>query len=392
MLKKLSILMVFVLVAVSLFGCTLNSKTTLEFTAFPETEYQVGEVSKEEFLNAVKVRLNGKDYSLTQLEVLGANIAGVELSKPGTYTLVVNYEGTSIIFEYDVVGLNQASVNGVEYESIIDAFAAANAETEQVTVKLLKNVDLTGNSLTVAKTANIKFDLNGNVLYCLNEVQGAAYLIQNLGKLEIIGNGTISFLAKYPDLDWGTEEDPYPSYASNTINNRGNLIINGNVIIENQTFGGAAYAIDNYDGSSLTIEEGIICQTSGGNCAIRIFGGTTNVTINGGEISANKTAIWIQLPGSKIENTPNINLTINGGKIYSYAQGGNLMYTYTFGDSHSDVVIDINGGEFLGGYVSIGSGTHKLDIPQFTIDGGTFEYDVIQWTDEGYEVLKEANK
>lgn len=393
MLKKLSILMVFVLVAVSLFGCTLNSKTTLEFTSFPETEYQAGEVSKEEFLNAVKVKLNGKDYSLTQLEVLGANIAGVELSKPGTYTLVVNYEGTSIIFEYDVVGLYEASVNGVDYENMADAVVAANAANEQVTIKLLKNVDLNGASLTINANADVKLDLNGHVLYTLNEVQGAACLIENKGKLEVVGSGSITFLAKYPDVNWGEgQANLYPTYATNTITNRGQLVIDGNVTIENQTqVGGAVYAIDNYGGSSLTINNGSVKKAVRG-AAIRLFGDNTNLTVNGGEIEGS-TAVWIQLPGSSFANTPNMNVTINGGKLISIKEQGDLMYTYTFGDSHADVKIEINGGEFLGGYVSVGSGVHKEDIPQFTINGGTFEYDVIQWLGgDEYKVLYKANK
>ena len=393
MLKKLSILMVFVLVAVSLFGCTLNSKTTLEFTAFPETEYQAGEVSKEEFLNAVKVKLNGKDYSLTQLEVLGANIAGVELSKPGTYTLVVNYEGTSIIFEYDVVGLYEASVNGVDYENMADAVVAANAANEQVTIKLLKNVDLNGASLTINANADVKLDLNGHVLYTLNEVQGAACLIENKGKLEVVGSGSITFLAKYPDVNWGEgQANLYPTYATNTITNRGQLVIDGNVTIENQTqVGGAVYAIDNYGGSSLTINNGSVKKAVRG-AAIRLFGDNTNLTVNGGEIEGS-TAVWIQLPGSSFADTPNMNVTINGGKLISIKEQGDLMYTYTFGDSHADVKIEINGGEFLGGYVSVGSGVHKEDIPQFTINGGTFEYDVIQWLGgDEYKVLYKANK
>ena len=130
LLKKLTCVMVIAFVAVSLFSCDLTPQTTLEFTAFPETEYQSGEVSKEEFLNSVIVKLNGKDYTLTQLEILGAVVAGVELNNPGTYTLVVNYEGTSIIFQYDVVGLYDASVNGINYENIADAVAAANSATK----------------------------------------------------------------------------------------------------------------------------------------------------------------------------------------------------------------------------------------------------------------------
>ena len=59
MLKKLSFLMVFALVAVSLFSCTLNSKTQLKFTTFPEAEYLAGEMTKEELFKSVVVSVNG---------------------------------------------------------------------------------------------------------------------------------------------------------------------------------------------------------------------------------------------------------------------------------------------------------------------------------------------
>ena len=303
MLKKLSILMVFVLVAVSLFGCALNSKTTLEFTAFPETEYQVGEVSKEEFLNAVKVRLNGKDYSLTQLEVLGANIAGVELSKPGTYTLVVNYEGTSIIFEYDVVGLHEASLNGYNYESLVEAFNEAAKLEEQAEIILLKNVNLAGKGIVVSEKANVKFNLNGYTVYTLNEGTTGSCLLENKGKLEIVGTGSLTYIAKYPDVNFKDNGYDYPTYASNTITNKGDLTIDGNVVIENQTVGVAVYAIDNYS-ANLTINNGTVKQTAGCH-GIRIndMGGnkTTNVVINDGAVIEGKRAIWVHLASSNIK-------------------------------------------------------------------------------------------
>ena len=70
----------------------------------------------------------------------------------------------------------------------------------------------------------------------------------------------------------------------------------------------------------------------------------------------------------------------------------NVMYTYSYGNSHANTSITINGGEFLGGTVSIGSG-YKGDAPKMTINGGTFEYDVLQWLEnDNYQVLLEGNK
>ena len=68
------------------------------------------------------------------------------------------------------------------------------------------------------------------------------------------------------------------------------------------------------------------------------------------------------------------------------------MYTYSFGNSHANTSITINNGEFLGGTVSIGSG-YKGDAPTLTINGGTFDHDVLQWLENGTSnVLYQANK
>ena len=397
MLKKLSILMVFVLVAVSLFGCALNSKTTLEFTAFPETEYQVGEVSKEEFLNAVKVRLNGKDYSLTQLEVLGANIAGVELSKPGTYTLVVNYEGTSIIFEYDVVGLHEASLNGYNYESLVEAFNEAAKLEEQAEIILLKNVNLAGKGIVVSEKANVKFNLNGYTVYTLNEGTTGSCLLENKGKLEIVGTGSLTYIAKYPDVNFKDNGYDYPTYASNTITNKGDLTIDGNVVIENQTVGVAVYAIDNYS-ANLTINNGTVKQTAGCH-GIRIndMGGnkTTNVVINDGAVIEGKRAIWVHLASSNIKLAPVMNITINGGE-FNCAEGREVIYVYTYGESLENINITVNGGTFNTGSIVL-DGASEVNLgncneSKFVVNGGTFAKDVIRYTAEGTVVVHKANK
>ena len=391
--KKLTCVMVVAFVALSLFSCALTPQTQLKFTAFPEAEYNVGEVTEAEFLEAVKVELDGKEITLNTLKGLGATITGIHLDQTGTYTLVVNYEGVSIVFEYDVVGLYEASLNGVNYESLVEAFnEAANLE-EQAEIILLKNVQVAEKTLEVKKTANIKLNLNGKLLYSVSESAGGSYLLRNYGTLEIVGSsGSISFLAKYPDTDWGTEG--YPGYASNTISNYGNLTVDGDIVIENQTpRGGASYAIDNYAGSSLTVNNGTIKQT-GGDIAIRMFSSSAtsaiNVVINGGTIIGRR-AIWLHLAGSNAEVASLLNLTINGGVFSTTDPNQPLIYEYSYGNSHANTNIVINDGVFNSSSIQL-CGGYKGDAPQLTVNGGTFEFDIIQWTEEGYEVLYSANK
>lgn len=393
MLKKLSFLMIFVLVAVSLFSCTLNSKTQLKFTAFPEVEYLAGEMTKEEFFESVIVSVDGDDYTLTQMEVLGASIKGIELDKVGSYTLIVEYKGVVILFDYDVINAKAALVNGVEYEDLLEAFEAANEAENGVEIKLLKNAKVDANKITIASTANVTFDLNGYLLYCVSEFKSSNQLILNKGTLEIVGEGgSIVYMSKYPDLD--RSKYPFPGYACNAIKNEGTLTVNGSIVIENQTpKGGASYAIDNYAGSSLTVNNGTIKQT-GGDLAIRIFTSQekdTNVTINGGSISGRR-AIWIQLAGSNETIAPNVNLEINGGTLSGTQY---CIYEYSYGNSHANVNVTINGGEFLGSISKFGAsadGLHVNDVT-ITINDGSFEYDVINLKEDGSEeVVLVANK
>lgn len=395
--KKLTCVMVVAFVAVSLFSCALTPQTQLKFTAFPEAEYNVGEVTEAEFLEAVKVELDGQPITLTTLKGLGATITGIHLDKVGTYTLVVVYKGVSIVFEYDVVGLHEASLNGDNYESLVEAFnEAANLE-EQAEIILLKNVDLAGKGIVVSEKANVKFNLNGHTVYTLNEGTKGSCLLENKGKLEIVGTGSLTYIAKYPDVNFKDNGYDYPTYASNTITNRGDLTIDGNVVIENQTVGVAVYAIDNYS-ANLTINNGTVKQTAGCH-GIRIndMGGnkTTNVVINDGAVIEGTRAIWVHLASSDIKLAPVMNITINGGE-FNCAEGREVIYVYTYGESLENINITVNGGTFNTGSIVLDGASEanlgNCNESKFVVNGGTFAKDVIRYTAEGTVVVYKANK
>ena len=392
-IKKIVALMLFAFVAVSLFSCSLKPETELKFTSFPEAEYVVGETNDAAFLEAVKVELDGREMTLQTLKDRGATVSGINLSEIGSYTLTVTYRGATIVFEYDVVSKNEVRVNGVEKLSLVDAVLEVVESAEPVEFVLLKNVKVAENTLKIAKKANIKLDLNGKTLFCVSEYKGGSWLLENNGTLEIVGtSGSISFMSKYPDTDWG--DLGFPGYACNAIRNNGTLTVNGDVVIENQTpRGGASYAIDNYGNSTLTIEKGTIKQ-SGGDIAIRVFSGSAgapiNVTINGGTI-VGRRAIWLQLASSNSAVAPTINLTINGGDFSTTIADQPLIYEYSYGNSHVNTNIVINGGTFNSSSIQL-CGGYKGDAPQLTVNGGTFEFDIIKWTADGYEVLYNANK
>ena len=251
--------------------------------------------------------------------------------------------------------------NSNYYHSFSTLAEAIKFAKDGDTISLIRDI-VVKEKVTVDKELNL--NLNGHKISGAFDNNGGSALIENKGNLSIIGEGKIVSLAQYPDVDWGTEG--FPTYATNTISNRGTLYINGDVTIENQTnVGGASYAIDNYGGSNLTIDNGKIVAK---DVAIRLFcGSPIDVTINGGEITG-KRAIWIQLAGSSSNVAPNVNLSITGGTFDSTSDL--TIYSYSYGNSFANTNVSISGGEFSK-YVAFGGG-YKGDKEKVTVTGGKF--------------------
>ncbi len=243
-------------------------------------------------------------------------------------------------------------------------------------------------TLNVAAGKDVTINLNGNDLSYAVSNTGASAIISNKGNLEITGSGTLSFVAENPDMQ------AIPSYATNTITNTGTgtLIIGKGVVVTNGSDGGASYAVDVQSGKFI-LDGGTLV---GERCALRIarFNADAEFIMNDGLVKA-ATPAWIHLPGSNANDAPKISVVINGGTFQSTkttSEDNDVLYTYSFGNSHANTSVTINGGEFLGGTVSIGSG-YKGDVPSLTINGGTFEYDVLQWLEnDASKVLYAANK
>ena len=261
-----------------------------------------------------------------------------------------------------------------------------------VGVRLTKNLTLT-ESVVVEKGA-VTLDMNGHTLSYAVDNSGKAAAIFNIkptGILNVVNNATaeskITFKASDPDLQ------EIPAYATNTISNDGTLTIGAKVVVENHSYGGASYAIDNR--GKFTLNGGTLL---GNRCALRVAKfnqDDVQFTMNGGLVQA-QTPAWIQLPNNNANVAPKITVEINDGTFQSTKESSadnNVLYTYSYGNSHANTKITINGGKFLGGTVSIGSGYNKVDVPTLNITGGTFEYDVLQWNADGSAtVIKEANK
>ena len=278
-----------------------------------------------------------------------------------------------------------SAMEGMPVTTVATAEELAAALAEGGTVVLTDDITVTS-TMTVAKDESVVLNLNGNDISYAVENDKASAIINNAGTMEIAGEGTISFVAVNPDLG------EIPAYATNTITNTGTLTIGEGVTVTNGSEGGASYAVDNH--GVFTLDGGTLI---GNRCALRIAKYNQNNVVfvmNSGRVEA-MTPAWIQLPGSKPTDAPNISVTINGGTFQSTkdtSADNNVLYTYSFGNSHANTSLTINGGEFLGGTVSIGSG-YKGDAPELTITGGTFEYDVLQWLEnDASNVLYVANK
>ena len=227
--------------------------------------------------------------------------------------------------------------------------------------------DITINEpLAVPAGEDVVLDLGGHTLAAAFDNQGSSALITNNGELTL-RNGTVASLAEFPDVDWGTEG--FPTYATNTISNRGKLVVEAGAKIINQTnVGGASYAVDNYDGATLIVNGGTIMAK---DVAIRMFSGSAtianSVIINSGVITG-KRAIWIQLPSNNSAVAPLTVVDINGGELYSTSDL--TIYSYSYGNSFAQTTVTFNGG-FFEKDVAFGGG-YKGDKEIVNVNGGTF--------------------
>ncbi|MBR5611202.1 MAG: hypothetical protein IKW65_06785 [Bacteroidales bacterium] len=255
---------------------------------------------------------------------------------------------------------------------------------------VLLNNDITiENSLAIPVGKTVKLDLNGHDISYQVEGNNASAIFAVFGTLNLVSESeaVISYVAKNPDLQ------AIPSYATNTITNNGTLVIGENVVVKNESEGGASYAVDNHN--NFTLNGGVLL---GNRCALRIakYNNPEVVFVmNSGEVKA-KTPAWVQLPGSDSNVAPKISVTINGGTFESTkdtsSEDNDVLYTYSYGNSHANTKLVINGGNFLKGTVSIGAG-YKGDAPSIEIKGGKFDYDVVQWLEnDESNVIYSANK
>ena len=298
----------------------------------------------------------------------GETVAKDALTSTGSVYTHKVVDDTYIAEEFVVEYVAQIGEN--KYASLQGAIDAAKVGD---VITLLSDIALT-ETLTVADGKVITLDLNGYVVSYEDASGVGTYLIKNYGDLTIKSSkdgGKITFVSTTPDTSFG--------YATSTIGNAGNLVVESG-IIENTTNGGASYAIDT------------IWYTK-----------DVSLTINGGEIKAVKIAVR-QVPFS---STYKYVVNINGGTLtgayaglqthYTSANaylaevnisGGTFNGTYAYytsyasNNGHEGTTINITDGTF-NGYIYIyngNAGSADYDFAGMTISGGTFNNYVYVYT------------
>ena len=297
-----------------------------------------------------------------------------------------------------------AQIGDVKYTSLQTAIDAA---TSGQTVIVISDVELE-NTLTVAAGKVVTLDLNGKTVSMNDDSAATAALLKNNGNLTIndsSANGKLTFNSTTPSAA--------NAYASNTISNHGTIKILGGTI-ENTTVGGACYALDNYAGSTATIQGGkLIAEKT----TVRIFNWTNGVAskatlnVSGGEIYS-KDGYGININSG---NAPYVDLNISGGVIttddtdYDLAvyvvnknDAENFNVNITDGTFNGDVAINgtatqtmkpgavkVSGGTFNGNYGVFSYAEDAVAVPVISIIGGTFasNYAEIYSYDDGFKFV-----
>ena len=321
--------------------------------------------------NELHVTVNGGTFNVDvnhqhrPFEVLVPETLAVKANGNGTWTVV---EAEAYITEMLGATVNEAGEWGrkVGYATIAEAIAAVNELGNKVSIA--KDLELT-ETVVVPADKTVVLDLNGKTV-TMNDASGAnAVLLKNNGNLTIMDGteakaGKLSFKTTTPSAA--------NAYASNTISNYGTLTIESGNVENLSVGGGACYALDNYAGSTATINGG---KLTAEKTAVRIFNWTNGeeakatINMNGGEIYS-KNGYGINVNSG---NAPFVALNIAGGTITTdYADYKLAVYVVNKGTAEN-FTANVTGGTFNGIFALNGVTAQTMKQDAVAVSGGTFE-------------------
>ena len=231
------------------------------------------------------------------------------------------YQDGQVNFDLSVLA-TQITSEFDSFDNQYDKFATVEGKAELLEalaadydlITLGSDIDMLGESLVIPADKTLTLDLNGYAIRDAKAQTAAHALIDNEGTLTIkdsVGSGKIS----YEDT---TVYSGDPGWVSNTISNKGTLIINGGLIentsSENVKKNGYPHALDVYPGSVTTINGGTVKSVN--YDAIRMFCNSetvaTELNITGGTIY---NRVTMQDPSSTKAGYGRLN--ISGGTFVS---------------------------------------------------------------------------
>ena len=264
------------------------------------------------------------------------------------------------------LGAPVAAVNGVKYGTIDDAWAAANAATAPVTIKLLSNCTAaTELTLNGSGTGAVTLDLNGKTL----TENATNHIVVTGGRSLTVGDS----FSDNPATQ-GTIQTADGTEATRTITVQGgsSLSINGGRIISNpagsSTVSAAVYACE---ASTVTISGGFIRGESASEGVVYLFASAEepaatkcSLTMTGGEILSN-TGQPLRIFRS--------NALVSGGtlRLETVESGKHVAYINNTTDDISPCSV-----EFTGDVVMTTPSARTSVYPQagaVTISGGTYQ-------------------
>ena len=321
--------------------------------------------------NELHVTVNGGTFNVDvnhqhrPFEVKVPETLAVKANDNGTWTVV---EAEAYITEMLGATVNEAGEWGhkVGYATIAEAIAAVNELGNKVSIA--KDLELT-DAVVVPADKTVVLDLNGKTV-TMNDASGAnAVLLKNNGNLTIMDGteakaGKLSFKTTTPSAA--------NAYASNTISNYGTLTIESGNVENLSVGGGACYALDSYAGSTATINGG---KLTAEKTAVRIFNWTNGeeakatINMNGGEIYS-KNGYGINVNSG---NAPFVALNIAGGTITTDYADYKLAVYVVNKNSAENLTINVTDGTFNGIFALNGVTAQTMKQDAVAVSGGTFE-------------------
>ena len=270
------------------------------------------------------------------------------------YTLVFGLD--EILINPDVADWEDVVVESIDVDNakVSTAKQLADAVKYDGTITLQEDIVLT-EPLTVAK--NVALDLNGYTISYSSDVTGSNEMITVKGSLTIRdsqGSGKIVY-------DYTGAGDSNFTWGSYTINNQGNLVVEGGTI---------EVKASNIDDSTTAKHMYCAIQIAGNSKGTVIYGGTVKnetyrslrlnggpLTIKGGEFVGQ---VWVQ----PFNDTAS--LTINGGSFEPMGVDGSSVFVT---NDSKNVAMNITGGNFK---TRLGVSDASKDGARGSVTGGVY--------------------